>query len=181
MTNNGFSLVELIVVIAIMAILVGVAVPVYTGYVEQARIACDEEYLANLKSAVQLFATENQLEIGSVVVDDAVAGSQGISLFLADGTSYDGDLSKLYAMIGEYAFKSDATDKTIVMKEDAVVPEQTPTVSDDSSASDNESPEECEHEYGSEPSKYIGNQAVYTCIHCGFEDTDHSGEHIGKT
>ena len=31
MNNKGFSLVELIVVIAIMAILVGVAVPVYTG------------------------------------------------------------------------------------------------------------------------------------------------------
>ena len=42
--NKGFSLVELIVVIAIMAILVGVAVPVYTSYIGEANEGVDKQY-----------------------------------------------------------------------------------------------------------------------------------------
>ena len=37
LTNKGFSLVELIIVIAIMAVLVGVLAPQFLKYVEQSR------------------------------------------------------------------------------------------------------------------------------------------------
>ena len=50
--NKGFSLVELIVVIAIMAVLVGVLAPTFTKYVEQSRRSTDIQNAEAIKTAV---------------------------------------------------------------------------------------------------------------------------------
>lgn len=50
--NKGFSLVELIIVIAIMAILVGVIAPQLLRYVEKSKVTADEEVLNAIYSAV---------------------------------------------------------------------------------------------------------------------------------
>ena len=49
--EEGFTLVELIVVIAITAILGGVAVPAYSGYIEKADRAADAQLLADVNKA----------------------------------------------------------------------------------------------------------------------------------
>lgn len=49
--NGGFTLVELIVVIAILAILAAVAIPAYSGYIEKAKKAGDEQLLAAVNKA----------------------------------------------------------------------------------------------------------------------------------
>ena len=41
--NRGFSLIELIIVVAIMAIMLGVLAPQYLKYVEKSRIAVDDD------------------------------------------------------------------------------------------------------------------------------------------
>ena len=49
--NGGFTLVELIVVIAILAILAGVGVPAYSGYIKKADRAADEVLLNSMNKA----------------------------------------------------------------------------------------------------------------------------------
>lgn len=61
--NKGFSLVELIVVIAIMAILVGVAVPVYTSYITKAKQASDIQAIDNLEHACKIVGIEYNINI----------------------------------------------------------------------------------------------------------------------
>jgi prepilin-type N-terminal cleavage/methylation domain-containing protein len=61
--NKGFSLVELIVVIAIMAILVGVAVPVYTSYISKAQDASDVKMLDTLNNACEIVNVEYDVSI----------------------------------------------------------------------------------------------------------------------
>lgn len=57
--DGGFTLVELIVVIAILAILAGVAVPAYSGYIEKANTAADEQLLSALNTAFAAACTIN--------------------------------------------------------------------------------------------------------------------------
>ena len=49
--NGGFTLVELIVVIAILAILAGVAIPAYSGYITKANEAADRQLLSAINRA----------------------------------------------------------------------------------------------------------------------------------
>ena len=52
--NRGFSLVELIVVIAIMAVLIGVLAPQFLRYVDKARIQKDNTAIAEIANAAKI-------------------------------------------------------------------------------------------------------------------------------
>ncbi len=56
--NKGFSLVELIIVIAIMAILVGVIAPQLIRYIEKANVSSDVTTLDSIRSAVTYAASD---------------------------------------------------------------------------------------------------------------------------
>ena len=57
--DGGFTLVELVVVIAILAILGGVAVPVYSGYVKKADEAADRTLLSTVNRAFAAACLDN--------------------------------------------------------------------------------------------------------------------------
>ena len=52
--NKGFSLVELIVVVAIMAVLVGILAPAYLSYVEKTRRGTDEDMAEEVRHTIEV-------------------------------------------------------------------------------------------------------------------------------
>ena len=57
--NKGFTLVELIVVIAILGVLMAVLVPQYIQYVEKSRVGVDESYIAEIAHVMELTAASD--------------------------------------------------------------------------------------------------------------------------
>ena len=53
-SNKGFSLVELIVVIAIMAIIAGVAIPVYTHYIDDSEAKVNATIVSEVEHAIAI-------------------------------------------------------------------------------------------------------------------------------
>lgn len=64
--NGGFTLVELVIVIAILAILAGVAVPVYSSYIKKAGEAADQLLIAAVNEAFAGGCMEAGIDVATV-------------------------------------------------------------------------------------------------------------------
>ncbi len=82
--NSGFSLVELIVVIAIMAILVGVLAPAYLKYVEKSRKSKDIDAISEMMSAADKIAVDDE-DVTESTTFTITAGSKKLTLAVANG------------------------------------------------------------------------------------------------
>ena len=119
-SKSGFTLIELIVVIAILGILAGIAVPAYSGYIKKANEAADLVQLDSVKTAVDFAFIEKNVQkdkedsklekievsqSGETAATITVTGSTGSESVVAD------DIED-YCKFSTFKFKSDNTKAT---------------------------------------------------------------------
>ncbi len=96
--NKGFSLVELIIVIAIMAILVGGLAPAYLKYVEKSKKSSDVQAIDSVLTAMKTIAMDPE----AVLTDNKLEVTLS-----SDGLDVNKDTTKadLKAILGDYKLK----------------------------------------------------------------------------
>ena len=88
--NKGFTLMEMLIVVAIIAVLVAIAIPVFTNQLEKAREATDE---ANIRSAYA--------EVMACAMTDAADETNGVKKGGTDGAyTYSKDVKAVQKQKG---------------------------------------------------------------------------------
>ena len=106
--NKGFSLIELIIAIAILIILTGMLAPQFMKYIEKSRLAKDMQTLDTVYTAVQGAIADEEayqdlakgMATGGKLANLKSDGGMDLSAVMADGANFS---NELYSLLGKDA------------------------------------------------------------------------------
>lgn len=96
--NKGFTLAELLIVIAIIAILIAIAIPVFAGQLDNARIQTDHANMRSAYAMAQVATLEGVIYTGSDGKTPYQPNSAGDFVFNADGSISAGSAANAYKL-----------------------------------------------------------------------------------
>lgn len=112
LTNKGFSLVELIIVIAIMAVLVGVLAPQYVKYLNKSKISADTQLADSIHSAITNTMLDPAVTAPATMTEAAKLPDATASDFWKNVYEILGETTH-DALVGDLKYDKDATKVTI--------------------------------------------------------------------
>ncbi|MFV0342914.1 MAG: type II secretion system protein [Anaerocolumna sp.] len=114
LNNKGFSLVELIIVIGIMAILSGALAPQVIKYLDKSRKAADIQTAQTIATAVNAALTNEQAYAQAYASDGVTVLLESLSVSADDDDALETEIKSLLGSIPTPKFDS-ATNKTFIV------------------------------------------------------------------
>ena len=119
LNKKGFTLTEMIVVIAIIGILAGVLIPTITGYIKRANRSNDEQLAASMTDEIERYCIENNLN------QDKLSGADVRTILTAKGYNLEpsrDDWTYVYNSEEKEVVVSDLTRKGVLKADDTFTP-----------------------------------------------------------